>query len=225
MSISADTLRRLAALHLPADALSEVLSIIADMQSADDTRKAKDRERKRAVRGQSKENPRTVQGNDADIPADPSPPPFPLSSPPTPPPIIPQSSTPSIVHCGREADFRSQISAVYAKHGHLPPETGSAVVWLKQGRDPEICCAVIEDVLQRKGKKLPLSYFEGPIADAHASPRPGNPARPPPPRGKAENGWAALFRKSNGLGEFAHDGHNDDEQHWQAPGRAAIAGR
>jgi hypothetical protein len=46
MSISADTLRRLAALHLPAEALSEVLSIIADVQSAGDARKAKDRERK-----------------------------------------------------------------------------------------------------------------------------------------------------------------------------------
>jgi hypothetical protein len=125
----------------------------------------------------------------------------------------------------READFRHSIVKVYQRLGYPTPATGTAVVWLKHGRDPEICLAVIEDNLTRKAKNLPLSYFEGPIADAHAAPRPGNPARPPPMRGKAENGWAALFRKSNGLGEFAHEGHSDDEQHWQAPGRAAIAGR
>jgi uncharacterized protein YdaU (DUF1376 family) len=82
----------------------------------------------------------------------------------------------------READFRGSISKVYAKHGHLPPETGTAVVWLKQGRDPDICLAVIDDHLTRKAKKLPLSYFEGPIADAHAAPPAAGNSRAPPGR-------------------------------------------
>lgn len=79
----------------------------------------------------------------------------------------------------READFRSAIAATYERHGHLPPETGQAVIWLKQGRDPAICCAVIDDHLARKRKKLPLTYFDGPIADAHAPPPTGEPRAPP----------------------------------------------
>jgi len=123
----------------------------------------------------------------------------------------------------RDADFRHSIVKVYQRLGYPTPATGAAVVWLKHGRDPGICIAVIEDHLAKKGKSLPLSYFEGPIADAHAAPRQGE-ARPPPQR-KSSNGWAELFRKSNGLGEFAHDGDGDSGQNWQAPGRAAIAGR
>lgn len=66
MSVNADTLRRLAALRLAPEAMAEVLSIIADMQSVDDARKEKDRLRKRNVRGSSVEIPETIQGQDAD---------------------------------------------------------------------------------------------------------------------------------------------------------------
>lgn len=102
-----------------------------------------------------------------------------------------------------EADFRSDIGKVYARHGHLPPETGTAVVWLKQGRDPAVCLAVIDDHLARKRKKLPLAYFEGPIADAHAPPPIGEARAPPPSAKPAGNGWSEIFRKSHGFGEFA----------------------
>ena len=69
MSVSADTLRRLAALKLPSEAMSEVLSIIADVQAADDARKEKDRIRKRNVRGMSAECPvEKSQINDATPP-------------------------------------------------------------------------------------------------------------------------------------------------------------
>jgi hypothetical protein len=57
MSVNSETLRRLAALKLPDGALSEVLSIIADMQSDDEERKKKDRERKRKIHGNSEEIP------------------------------------------------------------------------------------------------------------------------------------------------------------------------
>jgi hypothetical protein len=55
VSVNAETLRRLAALKLAPDAMSEVLSIIADIQSVADARKEKDRNRKRNVRGMSAE--------------------------------------------------------------------------------------------------------------------------------------------------------------------------
>jgi hypothetical protein len=66
MSISSEILRRLSALEMSREALGEVLSIIADIQAADEARKGKDRERKRL----SKEIPRNVQGNGVEIPAD-----------------------------------------------------------------------------------------------------------------------------------------------------------
>ena len=64
MAITVDCIRRLAALNLAPAAMSEVLSIIADMQAVDDERKAKDRERKRKIQGNSTEVPR----KDAEIP-------------------------------------------------------------------------------------------------------------------------------------------------------------
>jgi hypothetical protein len=68
MSINASVLRRLAALNLPDGALSEVLCIIADMQSSDDARKEKDRERKRKAAGKSAEVPRKEDGNSEEAP-------------------------------------------------------------------------------------------------------------------------------------------------------------
>lgn len=68
MSINAEVLRRIAALKLPTEALSEVLSIIADMQAEGDARKAKDRDRKRKSRGQSADSPLADTGQSAENP-------------------------------------------------------------------------------------------------------------------------------------------------------------
>ncbi len=45
MNINAQTLRRLSALNLPTEAFQEVLSIIADLQASDETRREKSRQR------------------------------------------------------------------------------------------------------------------------------------------------------------------------------------
>ncbi len=68
MKRKADALRRLASLNLSPQAMAEVLNIIADMTAADDDRRAKDRERKRRVRGNSADNPRTETSVSAEIP-------------------------------------------------------------------------------------------------------------------------------------------------------------
>lgn len=91
---TADVLRRLSALDLPAEAIREVMSIIADVQGADEEnarliedRRRRDRERKREKatqhqgatlvvsaeipspdKGISAESPQTFQGNDCGIP-------------------------------------------------------------------------------------------------------------------------------------------------------------
>ncbi len=110
MSISAETLRRLAALRLDPEAMGEVLSIIADMQAAEDERKEKDRNRKRNVRGNSKENPRNVQGNGAEIPSPASPevsPPRDITQPPNPNPT---------------SSLRSDSAASKSKRGSRLPD-------------------------------------------------------------------------------------------------------
>jgi hypothetical protein len=66
MSISAITLNRLAALKLSAKAFREVLSIIAEIEAADDARREKERTRKRLSRGHSADIPRHVRGHSAD---------------------------------------------------------------------------------------------------------------------------------------------------------------
>lgn len=55
MSLTSSTLRRLAALRLPSEAMEEVLSILADLQQEREARLSKDRARKR--RGKSVEVP------------------------------------------------------------------------------------------------------------------------------------------------------------------------
>jgi uncharacterized protein YdaU (DUF1376 family) len=67
----------------------------------------------------------------------------PSGRPYSPPPLPPLEDTYS--ERARETDFRSAISDLYQRHGYMPPETGTGVVWLKQGRDPDICLAVIDD--------------------------------------------------------------------------------
>lgn len=67
MSVSASTLRRLAALNLAPQAMAEVLSIIADLTAVEEERKAKDRARK--IHGKSVESPRKIQETDTENPA------------------------------------------------------------------------------------------------------------------------------------------------------------
>jgi hypothetical protein len=66
MTISSDSLRRIAVLGLTAEQMCAVLSIIADAQAPIESRRQKDRERKRNVprnvRGHSAENPETIRG-------------------------------------------------------------------------------------------------------------------------------------------------------------------
>jgi hypothetical protein len=174
MSISADTLRRLSALRLAPEAMAEVLSILADMQSADEVRKSKDRARKRTVRGHSTENPGIVQGNGEEIPADPPPAASPLVPPPTTPPYNPPNTTP--IHTSaeareRELDFKKRLMAVYAASGVVGfPDGGHVAIWLARGYTPEICLAVVAEGLKSRGRFVPPKYFDQPIADAHVAP-------------------------------------------------------
>jgi hypothetical protein len=174
VSISADTLRRLSALKLAPDAMAEVLSILADMQSVDEARKAKDRARKRVVRGHSTEIPGSVQGNGEEIPVDPSPALSPLGPPPTTPPYNPPNPTPNHEHQTareRELDFKKRLMAVYAASGVLGfPDGGYVAVWLARGHNPEICLAVVAEGLKSKGRFVPPKYFDQAIADAHVAP-------------------------------------------------------
>ena len=68
MPVSADGLRRLAALNLSAEQMATVLNVVADSISTDDDRRRKDRERKAAKRGKSAEVPQTIQGQSAEFP-------------------------------------------------------------------------------------------------------------------------------------------------------------
>jgi hypothetical protein len=67
MSVSSGTIRRLAALNLAPEAMSEVLSIIADLAGKGDERRAKDRARKR----RSMESPRKTDGSSMETVAEP----------------------------------------------------------------------------------------------------------------------------------------------------------
>jgi hypothetical protein len=59
--------------------------------------------------------------------------------------------------------------------GLEPPDTSRAGLWLAQGYRTELIVPTIETVLARVGMKKPLTYFDGPLADAHANPPPPRP--------------------------------------------------
>jgi hypothetical protein len=99
----------------------------------------------------------------------------------------------------READFRQAIATEYKRQGHIPPDTGRAITWLGHGWNPEICVAAVADGLRKKNKFLPLSYFDGAIADAHAKP-PAGQARAGPVA-KPSNPYAARLAQLSGIGQ------------------------
>jgi hypothetical protein len=130
------------------------------------------------------------------------PPHTPPYNPPNPPP---EKNTLS----ARETDFRSAIASEYTRAGFLPPDTGRAVIWLQNGWQESICVEAVRSGLAKKRKQLPLAYFEGQIADAHAPVPIGIPNQRagPAPKVTAE----MLLRQSLGIGEFANGGGNSFE--------------
>lgn len=78
MPVSADGLRRLAALNLSGEAMAIVLGVVADSIFSDDDRRRKDRERKAVSRGKSSDSPQNVHGQSSEIPRTDPPPPAPI---------------------------------------------------------------------------------------------------------------------------------------------------
>lgn len=72
----------------------------------------------------------------------------------------------------REGDFCQAIVRTYGEcNSPTLPDTSRAKLWLSQGYDPEICLAVIAQIVPKK-PNVGLSYFDQPIAEAHAKKAP-----------------------------------------------------
>lgn len=99
----------------------------------------------------------------------------------------------------READFRSEVMTCFRQAGQLSADTGRAVVWLANGWKPEICLAVIREVLGRK-RDASLAYIEPAVRQAHENPAPsrGPPAKP------ARKSYLALAAEMNGTSNERH---------------------
>lgn len=73
----------------------------------------------------------------------------------------------------RVGDFCQAVVRTYAEcNSTVLPETSRCTIWLAQGFDPEICLAVIAEVLRKKPSIGSLSYFDRPIEEAHAKKAP-----------------------------------------------------
>lgn len=93
MAVTADILRRLGKLRLEPDALEEVLAIIADIQSVDEDRKAKQRERTAKHRSMKRDGNVTVTTQQCDAAVTAQTPNDPAPLPPHTPPITPTPNT------------------------------------------------------------------------------------------------------------------------------------
>jgi uncharacterized protein YdaU (DUF1376 family) len=139
----------------------------------------------------------------------------PSLGPNSPPPLPPEEYVESARARDPALQFRLDLVDAYRSAGVAGvPDGGYVNIWLARGHDPKICLAVVAEGLKRKGRFLPPNYFDQQIADAHAAPAPrpqsaAGSARPPPTGGQRKDGWAELFRKSHGIGEFAN-GHADE---------------
>lgn len=116
----------------------------------------------------------------------------------------------------RTGDFQQAIVKAFAA-GNSPnlPETSRAGLWLSQGYQEDICLAVITDIVKRKPSITTLSYFDKPIADAHASKAP---PRVTVPMIAQEIDWDAVltsFKKFGAWSKYA--GPDLDSPECRAP--------
>ena len=86
------------------------------------------------------------------------------------------------------ADFKKSILATYQAAGSMKfPDTHRAEVWISQGFKPDICLAVIGEILAKRPEISTLKYFDQPIDEAHKiEPKP-NGGAPPKPDGALVN--------------------------------------
>lgn len=193
MSIAV-VVRRMAEAGAPPEAIAIAVEAIEAVSAADEARRTKRAEQKRRER--SRDTGATVARQSSDnsatvAPTVPPEVPSPLSpkdnisnplSPHLPTPLHAPLCARAPAPDPREAGLRIAIAAAYLEIGNgIPPDTGRAAVWLAQGRDPAIILATIRSILPRKPRAT-LSYFDGPIADAHAlqAASPGAKATGPP---------------------------------------------
>jgi len=101
----------------------------------------------------------------------------------------------------RTGDFQQAIVRAFAA-ANSPnlPETSRAGLWLSQGYQEDICLAVITDIVKRKPSITTLSYFDNPIADAHA--------KKAPPREAVvmtaeETDWEAVCKSYKAFGKWS----------------------
>lgn len=101
----------------------------------------------------------------------------------------------------RTGDFQQAIVRAFAA-ANSPnlPETSRAGLWLSQGFQEDICLAVITDIVKRKPSITTLSYFDKPIADAHA--------KKAPPREAVvmtaeETDWEAVCKSYKAFGQWS----------------------
>ena len=77
-------------------------------------------------------------------------------------------------------DFCQAIVTAYADaNSPTLPDTSRAGLWLQQGFEPEICLAVIREIVRKK-PNAGLAYFEKPIREAHESKAPKRVSIEPP---------------------------------------------
>lgn len=73
----------------------------------------------------------------------------------------------------RVGNFRQAIvKAFEAANSPNPIETSRAELWLSQGREEDICLAVIAGIVAKRPDINNLAYFDKPIAEAHAAKSP-----------------------------------------------------
>lgn len=116
----------------------------------------------------------------------------------------------------RTGDFQQAIVKAFAA-GNSPnlPETSRAGLWLSQGYQEDICLAVITDIVKRKPSITTLSYFDKPIADAHASKAP---PRQAVPMIAQEIDWDAVLKTYKRLGVWSkYAGPDLDSPECRAP--------
>lgn len=84
--------------------------------------------------------------------------------------------------------FRARIVRAFeSANSPNVPDTSRADVWLSQGYDPEICIAVVSELVAKRPSISSLSYFDNPIREAHEK-------RNPAPTKPAEINWDNLAR-------------------------------
>ncbi len=117
---------------------------------------------------------------------------------------------------------RARVTAAFAKaNSPNTPDTSRVSLWRSRGHDPEICIAIVSEMVANKPDIAGLKYFDQAIADAHIAPKPQ--ARDGPRRRPSHDGRHDVLAELRAAKDGKRDHQDEAGRPAGGPNRSAVS--